>query len=162
MGYDDDCVLKADQKFLKPCDGVQVQMVGRLVEQEDVRVSEQRLCEEDLDFLRTGQVFQIFIMKVSFDPEPVQQSGGVRFRFPAVHCGELCLQLACLDPVFICEIFLCVDDLLLLHDLIEARISHDDGVQHRIFIVFEMILLKEREALAGSDADITLCGLDLS
>ena len=162
MGDNDDGILEVDQKFLKPCDGVQVQMIGGLVEQKDVRVPEQRLCEQDLDFLRSGQVFQIFIVKVRFYPEPVQQSRGVRFRFPAVHCGKLCLQLACFDSVFICKIFLCVDDLFLLHDLIEARISHNNGIQHRIFIVFEMILLKKRETLAGSDADIALRRLELS
>ena len=39
MGYDDHRILKVDQELLQPCDGVQVQMVGGLVQQQDIRIS---------------------------------------------------------------------------------------------------------------------------
>ena len=41
MGYDDNGVLEVDQEFLEPADRVEVQMVRRLVEQQDVRIAEQ-------------------------------------------------------------------------------------------------------------------------
>ena len=43
MGYDDHGVLEVDEELLEPLDGVQVEVVGRLVEEQDVRVTEQRL-----------------------------------------------------------------------------------------------------------------------
>ena len=53
MRNDYNCVIKANQKFLQPGDGVQIQMVGGLVKEQNVRVAEQRLGEQNLDLLRT-------------------------------------------------------------------------------------------------------------
>ena len=47
MGYHDNGVFKVDQEFLQPFDGVQVQMVGRLVQKQDIRISEKRLRQQD-------------------------------------------------------------------------------------------------------------------
>ena len=49
VGDDDDGAHIVHQKILQPADGSDVQMVGRLVEQDDVRLAEQRLREQDLD-----------------------------------------------------------------------------------------------------------------
>ena len=49
MGYHDNGILKVDQELLQPCDRVQIQMVGRLVEEQDVRIAEQCLCQENFD-----------------------------------------------------------------------------------------------------------------
>ena len=40
MGYHDNGILEVDQEFLKPCDRVEIQMVRRLIEEQDIRVSE--------------------------------------------------------------------------------------------------------------------------
>ena len=52
MGYNDDGIVKVDQEFLKPCDRIEIQVVGRLVEKQDIRVSEKCLCQKDFDLLR--------------------------------------------------------------------------------------------------------------
>ena len=49
MGYDDDGIFEIDQKFFQPCDCIQIQMVGRLIEQQDVRVAEQCARQQDFD-----------------------------------------------------------------------------------------------------------------
>ena len=40
MGYHDNGILKVDQELLKPCDRVEIQMVRRLVEEQNIRISE--------------------------------------------------------------------------------------------------------------------------
>ena len=40
MGNDDDRVVKVDQEFFQPCDCIQVQVVGGLVQKQDIRVAE--------------------------------------------------------------------------------------------------------------------------
>ena len=50
MGYNDNGVLKVDQKFFKPCDRIEIQMVGRLVEKQDIRIAEECLRKQHLDF----------------------------------------------------------------------------------------------------------------
>ena len=56
MGYNDNGVVKVDQEFFQPCDRIQIQVVGRLVQKQDIRVSEQCLCKKNFDLLRTCQV----------------------------------------------------------------------------------------------------------
>lgn len=53
MGYHDHCVFKADKELLKPGDGVQVQVVGGLVEEQDVRIAKEGLCQKDLYLFRS-------------------------------------------------------------------------------------------------------------
>ena len=71
MGHNDDCIVKVNEELLQPRDRIKVKMVGRLVEEQDIRVAEQCLSQEYLDLLRTCQFLQIFIMKVCLNSKPV-------------------------------------------------------------------------------------------
>ena len=109
MGYNDDRILKVDQELLEPCDRIEIQVVGRLVEKQDVRIAEQRLCEKNFDLLGTGQDLSSFC---SGDPSRFRDHLKVRrvgLCLPAVHRCELALQLGCLDAVLLGELFFCVD-----------------------------------------------------
>ena len=48
MGNDDDRIVEVDEELLKPADGVEIQMVGRLVQEQDVGVSEKVPLPEGL------------------------------------------------------------------------------------------------------------------
>ena len=71
MRYDYNCVIKANQKFLQPGDGIKIQVVGWLVKEQNVRGAEQRLGEQNLDLLRTVLILHQFIMKFCPDTEAV-------------------------------------------------------------------------------------------
>ena len=71
MGYHDHRILKIDQELLKPGDGVQIQMVGRLVEQQDVRVAEQSLGQQHLYLLGAGQRIHLGVVQVRLDAKAV-------------------------------------------------------------------------------------------
>ena len=61
VGYHDDRAEVLGQEVLQPCDGVNIQMVGRLVHEDDVRIPEQRLRQQDLHLLVAGQVCHLLI-----------------------------------------------------------------------------------------------------
>ena len=71
MGDDHHGVLKIDQKLLEPGDGGQVQMVGRLVHQQDVGVAEEGLREQDLHLFGAGKLAHHLFMQLRFDAEAV-------------------------------------------------------------------------------------------
>ena len=71
MGYNDDSIFKVDQKFFQPCDGIQIQVVGRLVQKQNIRVSEQCLSKQDFDLLGTDQVFHHGIVKLRLDSKTI-------------------------------------------------------------------------------------------
>ena len=51
MRYDDNSIVKVDQELLKPVDRLKVEMVRRLVEQQNVRIAEQCARKKYLDLL---------------------------------------------------------------------------------------------------------------
>ncbi len=162
MGYHDDGILKVDQELLQPVDGIQIQMVGRLVQKQDVRIAKQGSSQQDLDPLRAVQAAHLGIVKGRIDTKAVQQCLCVGLRIPSVHLGKFGLQLAGLDAVLVGEVFLCIEGILLLHDLIQAGVAHDDGIQYSIGIVLEVILLQEGQTLARCDGHIAVRRLQLS
>ncbi len=50
VGDHDNRVFKVDEEILQPGDGVQVKVVGGLVQQQNVRIAEQGLCQQYLNF----------------------------------------------------------------------------------------------------------------
>ena len=71
MGHHDNRIVEIDQKFFQPCDGIEIQMVGRFVEKKDIRIAEERLGEEYFHLLVTIQILHITIMKLCPDPQTV-------------------------------------------------------------------------------------------
>ena len=43
MGYYDNGILEINQEIFQPCDRIQIQMVGRLIQQQNVGITEQCL-----------------------------------------------------------------------------------------------------------------------
>ena len=48
MGYYDNGILEINQEVFQPCDRIQIQMVGRLIQQQNVGITEQCLGQQDL------------------------------------------------------------------------------------------------------------------
>ncbi len=137
-------------------------MVGRLVEQQDIRVAKERFRQQHLHLLAAVQIFHNGIVDIRVDAQTIQHLRRVGFRLPAVHLGELTLKLAGTDAVLVREILLGIDRILFLHDLVQTGISHDHDIHDRVLVILEVILLQHGKALPRSDRDISLCRLKLS
>ena len=130
-------------------------MVGRLIQKKNIRITKKCLCKKDFDLLCTGQLAHHIVVKFCLDSKSVQKRCGIRFCFPSVQGCKFCFELARFDTVLICEVFFCVQRLFLFHDLIETGISHDNGVEYRIAVVFEVVLLQERKTLTWCEDDFS-------
>ena len=71
MGYYDDGVREVNQELLQPCDSVQIQVVGRLVQKQDIRVAEQCLRQQNLDLLGTQEILHQGVVKIGIDTQAV-------------------------------------------------------------------------------------------
>ena len=162
MGYYDDGIVKVDQEFFQPFNSRKIQMVGRLIQKKDIRISEKSLGKQDLDFHTTGKICHLCVVELCVDTETVEKSGGVGFCFPSVHLCKFTLKFAGTDTIFVCEILFCVDGFFFFHDLIKPFVTHDNGIQNRVGIIFEMILLQERKSLSRCDYDITFRWFELA
>jgi len=56
MGHDDHGVLERQQEFLEPQDRLDVEVIGRLVEQQDIRFTEDSLCQQHADLVAVVEI----------------------------------------------------------------------------------------------------------
>ena len=162
MGNYDNGIVKVDQELLKPLNSRKVQMVGGLVKKQDIRISEKGLCKKNLDLHASCKVSHLRIVEFRVNSKTVQKGSSVRLCFPSVHFCKFALQLAGADSVLIGEVFFGIDGFLLFHDLVETKVTHDNGIKNRISIIFKVVLLQERETLSRCDHDVTLSRLKLA
>ena len=153
VGYDDNGADIVHQKILQPADGCHIQMVGRLVEQDDFRLTEQRLRQQNLDLLLVAHCRHLLIQKVLVQSQTLEQLADFGFYFPAAQFGKFCFQRCCQLAVLLGEIFFVVQRILLLHDFIQARVALDDGVQHRESVISKVVLLEDGHTLPVRDFD---------
>ena len=88
MGDDEDRAVERAQEPLEPGEPVRVEVVGRLVEQQDVRVAEQRGGEEGARLLAAGEAVERPVGGEVLDPEPAPDLLGTRLGRPGA--GDLC------------------------------------------------------------------------
>ena len=159
MGDDDHRVLEAEQELSQPIDGLDVQVIGGLVQQEDVRVAEQGLGQQHPDLVGVLQLLHLLLAQILGDAEAGEQHRGITLRIIAVHLAEFDLQVAHPDAVGLGQFRLGVEGLALDHHLVEAGMAHDHGVDHRLFVKGEVVLTEHGNALAGAGGDVTMIRL---
>lgn len=101
-------------------------------------------------------------MAVLLHSESAQQRSRIALGIPAFEFGETLLQFGCTDSVSIGKILLCIDGILLLHDIPEYSVSLQNCIHNGTFIKFEVVLLKHAHTLARALGNITMGGGNLS
>ncbi|CDD51062.1 uncharacterized protein BN800_02348 [Bacteroides sp. CAG:875] len=155
-------MLKVRKVFFEPGHRIHVQVVGRLVEQQVVRISEKRLCQHHAHLFLTTQITHQRVMLVFLDAQPAQQDGRVALGIPAFQFGKLFFQFGCLDTVFIGKVFLGIQGLALFHDVPQHGVSHQHGIEHRMGIKLEVVLAQHRKTFARSQGDTSLGGVQFA
>ena len=143
-------VLKALQVVLEPHHGVEVKVVGGLVEQQVVGVAEQRLCQHHAHLLLCRNVAHHHVVEFLLDAKARKQGCGIRLGIPAVHLGKLLFEFGGTHAVLLGHLGLFVDGILLLHDVVEHGVAAQHGVEYRVLVILVVILLQHAQALAGS------------
>ena len=93
VAHHEHSVLEFREIILEPCHGVEVKVVGGLVEQQVVWVAEESLGQQDTHLLVTAHVAHQHIVLVLLDAETAQQGGGVSLGVPALELGKALLEL---------------------------------------------------------------------
>ena len=104
---------------------------------------EQGLREQDLHLQARVGIAHEVVVQLDRDAEALQELGGVGFGLPAVQLGKFGLEFAGAEAVFLGEVLFFIEGVLLLHDIVEVLVAHDDGVEDGVFVVLELILLED-------------------
>ncbi len=157
----DDSVGEVGKIILKPKDGVEVKIVGRLVEEEVVGVAEESLGEENLHLLLTAEVLHHHIMEILFYAESAKEVCCIALGCPATHFAELLFEFSYLCAILVVKIGLRVELIFALHILPQFLVTYEDSVKHGMVVKSEVILNEDREAFAWSHLDVALGRVEL-
>ncbi len=84
----DEHAFIAVQELLQPMDGVQVKVVGGLVQEQRLRMPEQGLRQQHADLLPALQLSHLALVQRLGDVEPVEQHRGIALSCVAVFFGD--------------------------------------------------------------------------
>ena len=77
MRYNDNRVLKVDEEFLKPCDGIHIKVVCRLIQKKYIRIAKKGLGKKHLDLESTIQILHQAVVILCAYSKSVQECGSI-------------------------------------------------------------------------------------
>jgi hypothetical protein len=150
------------QHVLQPADAVDVEVVGRLVQQQDVRVAEERLREEHPQLPARRHPAHRAVVLLLGDAEAEEQLRRSRFGGVAAVLRVLRLQLRRFYVVVLRRALVRVDRVALLHRAPHLRVAHQHHVEDALGFIGELVLAEPAEALVRVDRDRARARLELA
>ena len=151
MADDDDktVVFVVQNEVFQPVNRFNIQVVGRLVEHDNVGLSEQRLGKQHLDLEPGVGIPHQVVVQLHGDAKTLQKARSVGLSLPAIELCKLGFQLAGLHAVFLGKIVLFIEGVFFLHDIVQVLVAHDDSIENRIGVILVLVLLENGQARAG-------------
>ena len=149
---DDQRPVVADQELAQPVDRVEVEVVGRLVEEQRVRAAEQRLRQQDAHLLAALQLGHRPLVQRVGDVEAGEQDGGVALGRVPVVLADDAFELAEAHAVLVGQRRLGVEPIALLERRPQHGVAHDHRVDDAVRVEGELILAQDAEPRRPADA----------
>ncbi len=147
--HDQRAVVALEER-LQPVDRVEVEVVGRLVEQQRFRVPVERLRQEHAHLLSALQLRHRSLVQLVGDVEPLQQHRGVALgRIPVLFADDA-LELAEAHAILVRHVGLGVELIALLQRAPQPLVAHDHRVDHAE-PVEGVLILPEHAELGRTD-----------
>ena len=162
MGHDDDGAGVVHEEVVEPLHGGDVEVVGGLVQQQDVGVAEQGLRQQHLHLEPGVQRGHVVVVEVHPDAEALKDAGGVALRLVAAHFGVLRLKVGGPQAVLVGEVLLFVEGVHLPADVVQLLVAHDDGVHDVVGVIGVLVLPEDGHAHVGQDGHRAGGGLQLA
>ena len=153
MRNDENRALIIHEEILEPHDACEIEVVRRLVEQDNIGRAEQCLCKQHLDLKARIHIAHHRFVEVRRNAEPLKYAACVGLGFPAAEFGKLLFKLGRTYAVGVVEIGLVVYRVLFLAAVVKALVAHDYGVHNGVIIVHVLVLLEHGHALFRGDGD---------
>ena len=148
---DDQRAVVADEELAQPVDRVEVEVVGRLVEQQRLRLAEERLREQHAHLLAALQLAHRPLVQRVGDVEACEQDRGVALGGVAVLFADDAFELAEAHAVVVGHVGLRVERLALLERRPEPRVAHDHRVDDAELVEGELVLPEDAELVGPGD-----------
>ena len=98
-------MFKFGEVAFQPLYSIKVQVIGRLVEKQVIRLAEKRFGQHHAHLFFTAQISHEGIMLVFFYTKTAQECCGITFCIVSAHFSEFIFQFSYFNAIFIAEIF---------------------------------------------------------
>ena len=149
------------QVVLQPADRVEIEVVGRLVEQEHVGPGEEGLGDEDAELVPARERAHLVEVAIGADPQALEEGGGARLGGVPVLLADHALELGQLHADLVRHLQL-EQAILLLHRVPERLVAHEHAVEDPLVLVGEVVLLEDPDLELLGDLHGALVGLLLA
>ena len=158
VGNDDHGGLAGVEHPFQPANGIDIQVVGGLVQQQDVGVGKQGLGQQHPQLPARRHLAHGAEMQFPGDTGTQQDLTRPALGGIAVHFREQGLELGDFHAVVLGHLGQRVNTVPLLLDLPQLPVAHDHGVHHREFLERELVLVQAANTLVGRNGDIARRG----
>ena len=160
---DNQRALVVEQKLLEPVDAVDVEVVGRLVEQQALGLAKQRLRQQHTQLGTTRDGAHRPLVQVGGDAQTIEQFRGVGVGDVAVFFADDPLEIAEFHAHFFGEffaVFSALEDRVFLFDgLPQALVAHHHDVEDTVVLVGVLVLAQDRRLLRPADRALHRVGV---
>ena len=162
MRDDDHRRVTLVQHLLQPADGVNVEVVGRFIEEQDVRVREQRLRQQHAQLPAGCDRAHRAIVLVHRNADAGQQFAGACLGSIAIVLGELRFEVGGLHVILVGRIRVRVDRVALGHRGPHLGVAHHHHVEHAHLFIRELVLAQLAESLVHVQHHVARRGLEVA
>ena len=159
VAHYEDSIFVISEVFFEPCHSFHVEVIGRFVEEEVIRISEQSLCQHDTHLFLTAQFTHELVVQVFLNAEAAQKGSRIAFSIPTVEFCKLFFQFRYTDTVFVCKIGLGIECIAFVHNVPQNGVSHQYGIEHSEVIPLEVVLTEHRKTFTRAKGYTTLSRL---
>lgn len=143
---DDHGAAAGYQNAFQPADGIDIQVVGGLVQQQHVRIGEQRLGQQYPEFPARSQAAHGSFVLFQGDVQTKKQFAGTGFGGVAIHFRKLNFQISDRHAVFFTHLCQRIDAIALFFNVPQFFMAHDHSVHDRATLVGKLVLAQLTQA----------------
>ncbi len=147
MGNDDHGRIALVQHIFEPADGVDIEVIGRLVEQQDIRIRKQCLRQQDAQLPAWCDVAHRALVLIDRNAHAQQQFAGARFGGITVVFGKPGFQVGRLHVVVVGGFGIGIDRIALGHRCPHFSVAHHHHVEYPHFFKRKLILTQFTQTL---------------
>ncbi|MNB86292.1 hypothetical protein D3C75_332330 [compost metagenome] len=152
---DDHGAVTIVQRLLQPANGVDVQVVRWFIEQQDVRIREQRLRQQDTQLPAWRHFAHQTVVLLNGNTHAQQQFARAGLCRIAVHFAVQHFKIGHFIAIFFAHFSQGVDAIALLLHFPQFTVTHDHGIEHRELFKSKLILTQLTDALVRIEGNVT-------
>src|ERR1700688_2974095 len=142
------------EKILQPVDGIEIEVVGRFVEQQCLWMPKQRLRQQHTNFLSARKLRHFPLVLRVWNVEALQENGSIALRGVTVFFADDTFKFAELHAIGIGHFWLGINYFAFFQSSPQTLVAHDHGVDDAILIKGKLILAENAKLPRTHDGSL--------